>query len=251
MPTTILKNFEDIDTLRIEMEGHFGPLHKEILEDERYIELKIRDLLNIPANFVRDAVVLPTAREVIDTATDHITPKFRRVLVPRRNTETADGTAQALKLRRFYEALLNWTEDQFTISPFRMGVKHLAGVGISCWRLDFDKKRHPGRPTRSQFDNEDDFNESMVEWRQIRSENLPFALRILHPTEVFFDPLHDPPEWFIQKAMMPVYDIERMYPHWENKANLQRSNKAEVLEYFDAHVALFPKRIEGPDKTLE
>ena len=235
MPTSILEGFSDIDKLRIDMETYFGPLHKEIRTDEQYLKLDFRELLNIPSAFVRDAVVLPTAREVVDTATDHITPKFRRVQVPRRSTETEKGTEQALKLRRFYEALLNWIEDQFTVNPFRQGVKHLAGVGLSAWRFDFDKQRHPDRPTRNQFETEDDFNEAMIEWRQTREENLPFALRILHPTEVYFDPFHDPPEWTIQKSMRYVYDAERIYPHWGNPNGKKRSDKVEILDFWDTH----------------
>lgn len=235
MPTSILSSFDDLDTLRIEMEGYYGKLHKEIKTDERYLKLDFRELLNIPAAFVRDATVLPTAREVIDTATDHITPKFRRVNVPRRTTETAKGTEQALKLRRFYESLLNWLEQQATVSPFRSGVKHMAGLGLTAWRFDFDKKRHPTRPTRNQFPTEDDFMEAMEEWRFIREENLPFALRVLHPTEVYFDPFHDPPEWFIQKSSPYVYDAERQYPSWGNPNERKRSDKVELLEFWDGH----------------
>lgn len=235
MPTSILEGFSDLDKLRIDMETYFGQLHKEIREDERYLKLDFRELLNIPSAFIRDAVVLPTAREVVDTATDHITPKFRRVQVPRRSTETEKGTEQALKLRRFYESLLNWLEDQFTVSPFRMAVKHMSGVGLSTWRFDFDKQRHPDRPTRNQFELEDDFNEAMIEWRQTREENLPFALRVLHPTEVYFDPFHDPPEWAIQKSMRYVYDAERIYPHWGNPNGKKRSDKVEILDFWDAH----------------
>lgn len=235
MPTSILEGFSDLEKLRIDMETYFGPLYKEIREDERYLKLDFAALLNIPAAFVRDAIVLPTAREVVDTATDHITPKFRRVQVPRRSTETEKGTEQALKLRRFYESLLNWLEDQFTVSPFRQSVKHLAGVGLSTWRFDFDKQRHPDRPLRHQFETEDDFNEAMIEWRQTREENLPFALRILHPTEVYFDPFHDPPEWAIQKSMRYVYDAERIYPHWSNPNGKKRSDKVEILDFWDTH----------------
>ena len=237
MPTiSILNGFDDLENLQIEMQAYFSVLHKEIKTDEKYLNLDFRDLLNIPAAFQSDAIVLPTAREVVDTATDHITPKFRRINVPRRSTETASGTDQAIKLRRFYEALLNWIEDQFTVSPFRTSVKHLAGVGLSTWRFDFDKKRHPNRPSRNQFEFEEDFNDAMVEWRQVREENLPFTLRILHPTEVFFDPFHDPPEWAIQKSQRYVYDAERLYPGWGNPSNKKRSDKVEVLEFWDAHI---------------
>ncbi len=236
MPISILEGFTDIDKLRIEMEVYFGPLHREIREDERYLNLDFRELLNIPSAFVRDAVILPTAREVVDTATDHITPKFRRINVPRRNTDTAAGTEQAIKLRRFYEALLNWIEDQFTVSPFRTSVKHLAGIGLATWRFDFDKKRHPTRPTRNQFEFEDDFMKAMEEWRQTREENLPFTLRVLHPTEVFFDPFHDPPEWAIQKSQRYVYDAMRLYPAWGNPMGRKRSDKVEILEFWDSHI---------------
>ncbi len=236
MHTSILEGFSDIDKLRIEMDVYFGQLHNEIRIDERYLRLDFRELLNIPSAFVRDAIVLPTAREVVDTATDHITPKFRRVNVPRRTTETEKGTEQALKLTKFYEALLNWIEDQFIVSPFRTSVKHLAGIGLSTWRFDFDKKRHPTRPTRNQFEFEDDFMDAMEEWRQTREENLPFTLRVLHPTEVYFDPFHDPPEWGIQKSQRYVYDALRLYPAWKNPMGRKRSDKVEVLEFWDSHI---------------
>ncbi len=230
---TAFTSLSEMQALLREVKTIYGELHSAFRDDEKYYDLDVAEFLNLPAQFVEEGVVLPTAREVVDTAADHVTPASRRVVVPRRKSDKK-GTAQAMKLRLFYEALLTSYERPGTSSPFRQGAKNLARLGMLVFKQVFDKGKYPDAPSRSEFKGDDEgFEEAMGDFKDAKKLVMPFRLQLLHPVEVFPDPFHDEPEWVMQVSEKYVMEIKQAYPNWPNSNNNGDLKKIEVVEYWD------------------
>ncbi|KKN77067.1 hypothetical protein LCGC14_0364060 [marine sediment metagenome] len=220
-----LSNIKEVKELKNDMVSFYGQLHTAMLEDENFHDLNIEHLLALPQKFANQGVVLPTAREVVETAVDHISPTNRRIDVPRRSGSR--GAAEQSKLlRRFYGALLTFLEQGPPVSPYREITKHLSVWGISTAKFVYDENKWKDEPPpgSSQSLRED--------WRNFQATTMPFTLQILHPSEVLFDPWHDPPEWAIQVSKKMVGELESTYPEWGNPRNLKKTTKVDMFEFW-------------------
>jgi len=230
MATTI----DELNKLKADMEQYYSDVVKQYEEDEKFYGLDFAELLRLPRKFRRDAVILPTAREIVDTATDHIAPVYRRVTVPRR-AATPPATEQSQLLQRFYEAVLTWLEQRPAVSPYRSGGKHLTLYGTSVWKLMFDHRLlTPDVPKREQYESDEEFEEAKADYNLMRTTTLPFTLHVLHPTEVYLDPFNDPPEWGMQVYSRYARDIKAKYPYWRNPKNLSDFKEADCIEWWDS-----------------
>lgn len=256
---TLISSLKEFSELVTELETIYGTLHSEMEEDERYYDLDFLDELRLPDEFHDEGVVLPTAREVVDTAADHITPAQRRVTVPRRTVDRK-GTDQAIKLRTFYEALLLSYERPAASSPFRQGSKNLSRLGMVCYKQVYDENRYPDQPKRSEFDNEEEFEEAVKDWKDAKKLVIPLRLINVHPTFVFPDPWHDEPEWVVEIEEKPVGLVREDYPNWPNANGLGDLKKIKVQEFWsnthravviDGQSALKSRRQEQSDDPLD
>lgn len=230
----IISQASDLKKLKGDMDKVFGTFHGESLQDdERYYDLDIAHLLQLPKKFRREAVVLPTARDVIEAAADHVTPQFRLVRVPRKTLDDR-GTEQARKLQRFYESLLNYLERQAVTSMYRDQVKNTALYGIGVGKFLFDQSAVLVEPQRSAFGDDAAYKEAREDWNQARIDVMPFALQIVNPAEILFDVWHDTPQWVLQVSKRYVGEIQKAYPSWTNTKERQLSDQVDVYEYWDA-----------------
>lgn len=228
----VLQKFDDLKTLYGDMRSYYTILHSRIREDDVYYELAFAHLLNLPRKFRKDAVALPTAREIVETAVDHISPGFRRVDV-QRTAPTPAATENAQLRKAFYESLLDYLERLAPVSPYRDAIKHIVTYGLSTTKFVYDQQKHRKRPEKGQFDTDAEFTEAEEDWRTNRYESMPFTIQVLHPSELLFDPFNDPPQWAVQVSKKYVYDMMNTYPSWGNPRNLRGMDKVEVLEYAD------------------
>ncbi len=218
----LIETEKDLVELKNDMVTYFSKLHAEMVIDEKYHDLDFTDQLSLPSKFASQGVILPTAREVVETAVDHIAPNNRRVEVPRRAGNQA-AAKQAKLLRRFYAALLFYLEQGAPVSPFREILKHLTVWGISVAKFSYDERKWMDKPAPGM---------DLEEWRNFQATNMPFNLQILHPSEVLFDPWHDPSEWVLQVSKKYVGDLISTYPDWGNPRNHKRIAKVDVIEFW-------------------
>lgn len=229
---TIVQNTTDLKNLARELKGMYAALETAVRWDDKFYKLDFDALLGLPDEYEDQGVVLPTAREVVDTAAAHIEPQFRRVTVPRRNTEDS-GTEQAVKLRTFYEALLTYFERRTSPTPYRDAAKHLALHGMGCFKLLYDRTKAPKAPTQGSDESDDEFRQRKADWEVNRTWVMPFTLTVPHPMNVMPDPWHDSPEWVIEKQKMKVGQLLATYPDWRNPLNRRPTTDIEVWEYWD------------------
>lgn len=230
---TVISDFEELIHLKDEMRDDvYGDLFEQMDIDERFYNLDIREELRLPDKFIKDAVVLPTTREVVQAAINHVNPVFRRVNVPRR-AATPAATSQAQKLKKFYVALLNWLERQPATSPYRDANTFLNVYGKAEFKILWDVSKRPDKPKREQFDDDEEYEEALNDWQTSVNENLPFTLLVPHPRQIMLDPWNDPPEWGIEVGEQRVGRLKALYPNWQNDNNKKLSDIVEVIEYWD------------------
>lgn len=226
------EHIDELKDLKTATATHYSKLHEEFKHDESYYDLNFKDALRLPKNVSAEGVVLPTAREVVDTAVDHVAPGFRRINVPKRS-DTPTATEQAHKLKRFYEALLTNFENIGPTNPYRDSDKHLGIYGLSIYKLQFDPLKWPKEPVRAKFKSDAEFAEAHEEWKFSRAEQIPFRLEVLNPIHVLFDPYSDDPQWVIEVGKKHVCQVREDFPHWPNDNNRKDYDQVEVLEWWN------------------
>lgn len=215
---SVVTTVAEVKELAAEMKSHYSNLHKEFTTDELWYALSKTIDIGLPTEYKAQAVLLPTARSIVDTAVDHISPQFRDIKVPRK-TPTTTGVEQAQNQSRFYGASLTWLEHQAPSSPFRMANKQLAMYGMSVTKTIYVEKWDV---PKSQ-DEEDQL---------IRSEYMPFRHEVLHPSEVFPDPWNPEAEWNFQINRKQVGHLKAVYGN-AFKTNKKLTHFVEVIEWWD------------------
>lgn len=230
---TIISDHEELLKLKKEMEDEiYHDLFEEFEIDDKFYSLDFRDELNLPEKFRSDAVILPTTREVVGAAVNHVNPVFRRITVPRRSANPK-ATQQAQKLKKYYSALLNWFEKQPSTSPFRDANIFLNVYGKAEFKILWDAAKRPDKPKREQFDDDEEYEEALADWEMANAENMPYTLLVPHPSTVMPDPWNDPPQWAIEHNDMRVGQVKALYPNWANESGKKLSDMVEVIEYWD------------------
>lgn len=234
-----LKDKDEVLRFINDMDSYYTQLEKDIDTDEDYYTLRIKQWLDLPDEYVDEGTVLPTARSVVDTATDHIAPQFRDIIVPKRR-DTRPAIEQARKIRLFYEALLNYFERGASVSPFRDAAKHLALHGMMVFKIQYDRRRRPNTPTQGEFEENADFKERMEDWDLKRTYTMPLILNVVHPHDVIVDPFNDPPEWVAERGQIMVGQAENDFPAYKNTLRSGRTALVEKIEiHDDQHRAVY------------
>jgi hypothetical protein len=84
---------EDIVELKRSLESDQAGAHEAFDRDERYYALDFKNDLRLPQVLGAHAVIAPTARDIVDTAADHVASAEVRILVP------ALGESEAARTR--------------------------------------------------------------------------------------------------------------------------------------------------------
>lgn len=155
--------------------------------DDTYYELLFRDKLGLPEEYKEDGIVLPTARDIVDAGTNHVSTIFARFLRPMRGTGR-EAMEQAEMLRKFDAAMFYRTKMESSVSPWRTAGKHGCTYGMWCFESLYDPDRVPDEPERESGESEEDFQERMDIYNGELYDALPIATRAVHPRNVFQDP---------------------------------------------------------------
>ncbi|GAI31056.1 unnamed protein product, partial [marine sediment metagenome] len=126
--------------------------------DDTYYELLFRDKLGLPEEYKEDGVVLPTARDIVDAGTNHVSTVFARFLRPMRGTGP-EAAAQAEMLRKFDTAMFYRTKIDSSISPWRVASRHGCTYGMWCFESLYDPDKLPSEPERESGESDTEFAE--------------------------------------------------------------------------------------------
>lgn len=226
-------SIEDIkkldEKLRTEI---YGEVHKSFDEDESYYELNFKDQLQLPSEFAEDGIVLPTARDMVDSAVDHTDISNLRVYVNRKQI-TIKSKEESEMERKFYLGLNYRTNTGSPISPGRIAAKHYWLHGVTFIKDVWDADRWPDKPIQKKGEGNDAYENRLKEWQGVTDLTVPIVIQAVHPRHCMPDPDHIEPQFMIEHHKKTTFNMLRRYPRWKNPENKQIDEDVEWIEYWD------------------
>jgi len=213
-------------------EDHYRELHQKFQDDEKYYELEFKDKLEIPTEFKSEGVVLPTARDMVDTFVDHIDISNARVFVNRKGTSNS-SEEEVEMMRKFYLGLIHRTNVENSISPWRVAAKHYAVHGLAVLKDVWSADLWPDRPEIMEGETEADYAGRMDEWRAKTYDVLPIVIQPVNPKCVMPDPSYGGKLFVIEKQEKICFDIMNRWTNWSNPKNKKISDPVEIVSYWD------------------
>jgi len=155
--------------------------------DDQYYELLFRDQLGLPEEYKEDGVVLPTARDIVDAGTNHVSTVYARFFRPMRGN-TPEAAEQAEMLRKFDTGMFYRTKMEAQTSPWRVASKHGCQYGMWCFETTYDPDRMPDEPEQRADESDDEFQKRRKYYNGELYDAIPIVIRAVHPANVYPDP---------------------------------------------------------------
>jgi len=223
---------EDINDLVAKNTDLYSDLHRQFEADETFYELAFGSMLNLPEEHKNMAIVLPTARELVDTFTDHVDVTNARVFVNKKGESGKDEETAEME-RKFGLGLIYRTNVEAPISPWRDIAKHVPLYGVGIMRDLYVADMWPMGPERDEDESDSRYNERVDEWRYETSQTIPIDIQAINPHNVMFDLSYGPPQYVIESHERLCIDVSRQYPSWGNPKGRKNVEKVDVISYFD------------------
>lgn len=180
-------------------------------QDDIYYELLFRDKLGLPEEYKEDGVVLPTARDIVDAGTNHISTVYARFFRPMRGMGP-EAAEQAEMLRKFDTAMFYRTKMEAELSPWRTAGKHGCTYGMWCFETLFDPSKIPDEPEPEEGESDEDFKVKMDIYKGELYDALPIVIREVHPRNVYPDPSG---EFMIIEETKTIGQVRSEWPSWK------------------------------------
>ena len=223
---------EDVKSLNTQCQSIYGPLFGEFSRDEDFYELDFRGSLGIPEQYIHEAVVLPTARDMVDAFVDHIDIANARVFVNKKGIHNIDEDVAEME-RRFYLGLLHRWETESSISQWRVGAKHYANHGMTVFKTIWVADDWLGKPAKKENESEESYGERVAKWMEDKPPGLPIIMRAVNPANIMPDPSYGGELYVIERHQTMVFDVQKMYPRWKNKDGREIKENVEYISYWD------------------
>lgn len=223
---------DEIKSLLSECERVYEPLQAKFVQADKFYELDFASSLNLPDEYGGQAIVLPTARDVVDTAVDHTDLYNSRVFVNKLGTGRAAEEYQQM-MRKFYTGLIYRTNVEADISPWRVGGKHFWLYGLCCFRHTWEPDMWLDKPYQKTGESEEEYATKIEEWRADTHKSIPIKIEAINPHNVMPDPSYGGRLYVFEKHKKMVFDTQKMYPKWSNPKERKITDSAEYVIYFD------------------
>jgi len=223
---------EEIIQIRDKCKTHYAKLWELYKEDERFYELDFKADLKIPNEFENDTVVLPTARDKVDSVVDHSDISDVRVYVNKKNaSDTAKESAELL--RKLALGIIHRTNVESTIAPQRTSAKHYWVHGLSVVKTTWDVDNWIDRPVQKNNETENDYAARIDEWRSESRGQFPISIQAINPACILPDPYTYGQLYVFETSKRMVYDAKRLPFRWKNPQNKAENDTVEYTEYWD------------------
>lgn len=222
---------EEILKLKDTLVDYYNPLQAKFERDEKFYELSFNDELDMPDEFVGMGIVLPTARDFVDTFVDHIDIANARVFANKKGV-FKKSEEEAEMFRKFGLGVLHMTNLSTDISQWRVAGKHYALHGLGAFKTLWDADMWSDKPEKKDGESEEHYAERIDEWRDETHNSLPIVIQAVHPHNLLPDP-STPRQFIIEKAKMLRIDAEKLYPWWSNPEKKNIDDEVEKISYWD------------------
>ena len=223
---------EEIKTIKDRCRMLYDSTFLAFDEDEKYYELDFLDKLSLPSEFKNEGIVLPTARDMVDTFVDHIDIGNARVFVNRKGTFKR-SVDEAEMLRKFYLGLIHRTNVEADISPWRVAAKHYALHGLGVLKTVWDADRWPDKPIQKEGESENAYAQRLDTWRHETHQSIPIVIQAIHPRNIMGDPSYHGKSFVVELHEKMVFDVSRRWPRWSNPGAKAADDTVEFVSYWD------------------
>lgn len=221
----IKEQYDKCKTVYSGVLGKFG-------EDEAFYNLNFEGRLNIPKEFAADRVVLPTARDVVDTAVNHTDINNARVFANKKST-SAISAESAEMLRKFALGLIHRTNVESQIAPGHVGAKHYWIHGLAVFKTVWDADRWIDKPTQMEGESEKDYAARIDDWRAESHLSLPIIIQAVNPACIMPDPQTGGDLYVFERHTRTLFDTQLMWPHWTNPLGRTESQEIEYVSWWN------------------
>ena len=224
---------ELIEDLLPKCEDYYRELRtKKFSDDETYYELDFKSKLQLPVEFDTEGIVLPTARDMVDTFVDHIDISNARVFVNRKGTTNLAAEEMEM-MRKFYLGLIHRTNVEASISPWRVAAKHYALHGLAVFKDVWSADLWPDKPEMKEGESEEDYAGRMDDWRAKTYDVLPIIIQAVNPACIMPDPSYGGKLFIFEQQDKLCFDVMSRWPGWKNPRNKKVTDSVQMVSYWD------------------
>uniref|UniRef100_A0A6M3KGG5 Uncharacterized protein n=1 Tax=viral metagenome TaxID=1070528 RepID=A0A6M3KGG5_9ZZZZ len=223
---------EIINDLLPGMESIWDAPHTKFREDDKFYELEFKDDLGLPVEFANQGIVLPTARDMVDTFVDHIDISNGRVFVNKKSASDISAE-EAEMMRKLYLGLIYRTNVDSDISPWRVAAKHYAKHGLAVMKTIWDADRWPDKPLQKSGESEDTYAERLDKWRSDTSGTVPIIIQAVNPQNILGDPSYPQRQFVIERHERLCWNIRHRWQKWSNPSEKSDKEFVTFVSYWD------------------
>lgn len=228
---------DEIIRLTSKCEQIYGKTQELFRQDEEFYELLFKDRLKIPKEYKAESIVLPTARDMVDTFIDHIDIAHARVFANKKSIYKT-SKEEAEMMRKFYLGLIHRTNVEADISPWRVCAKHYGAHGLGVFKTIWDVDAWADKPEREDGESDEHYAGRLDEWRAETNLNIPILIQAINPACVYPDPYYGGRLYIIERHKQLLYDAKKMYPHFTNPKNKKidaegEGGEVDFISYWD------------------
>ncbi len=226
IPTTseILKQFEFC-------KKHYSKLRSCYEKDEAFYNLDFKGKLNIPKEFQKDVVILPTARDVVDTGVNHTNITNARVFTNRKGTSEISKKSAEM-LRKLGLGIIHGINVESRIAPAHVGAKHYWKHGLAVFKTIWDADRWVDKPEKKSGESDDDYAVRLDEWRAGQHLSLPIVIKAINPYHIMPDPYTGGDYYVFEWYKRKLYDVKRIWPHFTDKEGREPDDMIETFSFW-------------------
>ena len=184
--------------------------------DEEFYNLDFKGRLNIPQEFQKDVVILPTARDVVDTGINHTNINNARVFTNKKGTSEISKKSAEM-LRKLGLGIIHGINVESRIAPAHVGAKHYWKHGLAVFKTIWDADRWVDKPEKKEGESDDAYARRLDEWRAGQHLSLPIVIKAINPYHIMPDPYTGGDYYVIEWYKRKLYDVKRIWPRFDAK----------------------------------